>query len=478
MWWCSVPPSGFHLPRATWRPLREKCISRTRSRLRLWRLCGWVSFGSLVCTTSIPRRFFKRCFGVLWARLWWALRRRWCFSSSCLQTWRPKPFLRSIRSLWARGVAVSRFALLRLANRGKKARAVIVGEGQTADALAEEVRANPFRYPFTVVAVVPPKEARRVLPALSQEGAIEWLIVQTDHPSAAQDIGPLLVWATEHGARPVSLLAMYEHIFDRVPLTTAYPILLDHLLQSSARWYEPVKRAFDIVFALVALAVVALLTPLVWLAYRLEGIEGGVWYIHNRVGKGMRSFRAVKFRTLTRLDPEGQLLDEAPNPPTKVGKVLRALSLDELPQAINVLKGEMSFIGPRADALGVAKRLVAELPLYPLRYLVQPGITGWAQTHQRYPEGKISPQNVAESAERLAYDLYYIAHYGWWADVSGAVSDRAHASRASGCFPLASWERAPLRPRKGVCEGFVKVWRRQPQHGPRVLPASPRSRPL
>lgn len=328
----------------------------------------------------------------------------------------PKTILALYTLFVGAGVAVSRFALLWLTTRRKKARAVVVGEGQAVEALAEEVRANPFRYPFMVVAVVSPKEARRELPALSHEGAIEWLIVQTDHPSAAQEIGPLLVWATEHGARPVSLLAMYEHIFDRVPLTTAYPILLDHLLRSSARWYEPIKRAFDIVFALVALAVVVLLIPLVWLAYRLEGVQGGVWYIHGRVGKGMRPFRAVKFRTLTRLDPEGQLLDEAPNPPTRVGKVLRALSLDELPQAINVLKGEMSFIGPRADALGVAKRLVAELPLYPLRYLVQPGITGWAQTHQRYPEGKISPQNVEESAERLAYDLHYIAHYGWWVD--------------------------------------------------------------
>ncbi len=327
----------------------------------------------------------------------------------------PKTILLLYTALVGLGMAAWRLVVVRWGWGWKRSRMVIVGQGGSVQRLVAEIAANPFRYPFTIEAIVDPNNARTALASLAGK-RIDWMVLDTADPKVRAQLSPLLVWAMEREVLPLSLSGLYEHIFDAVPIEGDPQLIIERLLMRRGQWYLPVKRAIDVLLAIVALGLLALLLPFVWIAHRLEGVPGSIWYIHDRIGRGMRPFRAVKFRTLQRVDPVGRLLDEAPNPPTKVGKVLRALSLDELPQAINVLRGEMSFIGPRADAIGVAQRLSEQLPLYPFRYLVPPGITGWAQTHQRYPEGKQSPQNVAESAERLSYDLYYVAHFGWWVD--------------------------------------------------------------
>jgi lipopolysaccharide/colanic/teichoic acid biosynthesis glycosyltransferase len=98
------------------------------------------------------------------------------------------------------------------------------------------------------------------------------------------------------------------------------------------------------------------------------------------------------------------------NPVTRVGHFLRQTSLDEFPQCINILRGELSLIGPRNDIEGLGKRLAQSIPYYMVRYMVRPGITGWAQINQQYEQGNISPQSVEETKMRLAYDFYYIKH--------------------------------------------------------------------
>src|SRR6185436_14398845 len=102
---------------------------------------------------------------------------------------------------------------------------------------------------------------------------------------------------------------------------------------------------------------------------------------------------------------------------TRVGALLRQTSLDEFPQFMNVIRGEISLIGPRSDILGLGKRLAAALPYYDARYLVVPGITGWAQINQQYEQGHLSPQSIEETKVRLAYDFYYLKHRSLWLDV-------------------------------------------------------------
>ncbi|MEL6804403.1 MAG: sugar transferase, partial [Bacteroidota bacterium] len=106
---------------------------------------------------------------------------------------------------------------------------------------------------------------------------------------------------------------------------------------------------------------------------------------------------------------------------TKVGAVLRKTSLDEVPQIWNILKGEMSLIGPRNDIVGLGARLAEEIPYYNIRNFVKPGVTGWAQTNQHYMGTNISPQSIEESRMRLSYDLYYVKNRSLMLDIEIAL---------------------------------------------------------
>jgi lipopolysaccharide/colanic/teichoic acid biosynthesis glycosyltransferase len=97
------------------------------------------------------------------------------------------------------------------------------------------------------------------------------------------------------------------------------------------------------------------------------------------------------------------------------------MSIDELPQCVNILKGEMSLIGPRNDIVGLNQRLSSEIPYYNIRNFVKPGVTGWAQTHQHYMGDNISPQSLEESRIRLAYDLYYVKNRSLMLDIEIAL---------------------------------------------------------
>jgi lipopolysaccharide/colanic/teichoic acid biosynthesis glycosyltransferase len=122
------------------------------------------------------------------------------------------------------------------------------------------------------------------------------------------------------------------------------------------------------------------------------------------------------------------------NKVTRVGSFLRVTSIDEFPQFINILAGELSLIGPRNDIVGLGERLADTIPFYRLRYSVKPGITGWAQINQQYEQGNISPQSIEETKVRLAYDFYYIKNRSLMLDIIIALKT---AKRM--VFRLGSW---------------------------------------
>lgn len=155
------------------------------------------------------------------------------------------------------------------------------------------------------------------------------------------------------------------------------------------------KRLFDFIFSLIALIILSpfLIVITIWLYFANKG--AGVFFSQERPGKGERIFKVIKFKSMTdERDSEGRLLPDSQRL-TKVGRFVRSTSIDELPQLINVLKGDMSFIGPRP-------LLVEYLPYYKerekLRHTVRPGISGWAQVHGR---------NTIKWDARLEYDVFY-----------------------------------------------------------------------
>ena len=165
------------------------------------------------------------------------------------------------------------------------------------------------------------------------------------------------------------------------------------------------KRCISIFGAIMALLVVGWLIILVAIILHFANKGAGVFFTQERPGKDARIYKVIKFKTMTdERDAEGKLLPDAQRL-TKVGKIVRSLSIDELPQLINILKGDMSFIGPRPWK-------VEYLPLYSpeqmRRHEVHPGISGWAQVNGR---------NAISFTKRLEYDVYYVDHLTFGLDV-------------------------------------------------------------
>lgn len=166
-----------------------------------------------------------------------------------------------------------------------------------------------------------------------------------------------------------------------------------------------IKRGLDIALSLGLLAFLAPLLVLTAIAIKLDS-HGQVLYRQRRVGLGGKEFEVFKFRSMI-ADAEAngpQYAAVKDNRITRVGSILRKFRIDEIPQAINVLRGEMSFVGPRPERPEFVRELEQEIPLYHCRHLVKPGITGWAQVKYEYAA------SVAGARNKLRYDLYYIRH--------------------------------------------------------------------
>jgi exopolysaccharide biosynthesis polyprenyl glycosylphosphotransferase len=209
---------------------------------------------------------------------------------------------------------------------------------------------------------------------------------------------------------------LYEQLTRRVPVEHVNEgWVLDALSGFSALTHlgRAGKRLLDLLCGLLGLVGLGFLTPLATLAIRLD--DGGpVLYTQVRAGVDGKPFRIVKFRTM-RSDAEGdghaRWAQRNDARVTRVGQLLRRARLDELPQVINVLRGEMSIVGPRPERPELIADLEQQIPFYRTRLIVRPGLTGWAQIHYGYGS------SVEDALAKLQYDLYYIRHHSVWLDL-------------------------------------------------------------
>jgi lipopolysaccharide/colanic/teichoic acid biosynthesis glycosyltransferase len=176
--------------------------------------------------------------------------------------------------------------------------------------------------------------------------------------------------------------------------------------------FERLKRASDVVLSLLGLVLAAPFIVIAALAIWLEDRDA-VFFRQTRIGKNHAPFALVKLRTMRTATPDDELYTRPGDSRiTRVGRFLRATRLDELPQLWNVLRGEMSLIGPRAEWDRLVERYEREIGCYHFRHLVKPGITGWAQVN--YPYGA----SMEDTIRKLEYDLYYIRHFSFLLDAS------------------------------------------------------------
>lgn len=286
--------------------------------------------------------------------------------------------------------------------------ALLIGSGAEMEQLAREVNENP-RYGIYFVSTL---DLDDVLSTDFQKEIVErvytehigTIVVDTKHENITQ-ILPKLYNLIFSGVRFIDMHKVYEDIFDRVPLSLVqYSWFLENISATRKFTYEFLKRGMDIVLSLPLVLVSAILLPFVYVAIWRED-KGPLFISQERVGKNNRSITIYKVRTMTGSDSGDEVLASR-HVVTKTGAVLRKLRIDELPQLWNVLRGDVSLIGPRPELPAMVKQYEKEVPFYNVRHLIKPGLSGWAQIyHENHPH---HGTNVEATREKLSYDLYYI----------------------------------------------------------------------
>ncbi len=207
------------------------------------------------------------------------------------------------------------------------------------------------------------------------------------------------------GVSIIDFPGFYEIITEKIPVSIINEMwFLENVLEINKKVFEIVKRGIDVVLALILSVPTLILFPPIWLLSKIESPEK-LLVRQKRVGKNGKIFTLYKFRSMYHAsETDGQPKWTSINDEriTKVGNILRKTRLDELPQFWNVLKGEMSFIGPRPERPEFVENLEKEIPHYAMRQLVKPGLSGWAQINFSYGASK------EDAMEKLQYDLYYL----------------------------------------------------------------------
>ncbi|MDP4020699.1 MAG: sugar transferase [Candidatus Adlerbacteria bacterium] len=291
----------------------------------------------------------------------------------------------------------------------KSEEALVVGNRPEVKELAHALAHAPFA-PVRMVEVIDPSSvslAKDVAEALKAH-RVRFIIADFGDGSVSHAFPDMYNFLSA-GVRFFDAMALYEEVFGRIPLS----ILDDrwfarNVSRYSHTLYDPLKRIMDITVAAVGGTLSLVFYPLIILAIKLE--DGGPAIISmTRVGEGGKIFKFYKFRSMSGNDnAEYGAQGTTTLKVTWVGKFLRVSRLDELPQFWNVLKGDLSLIGPRPEAPSLVELYEKEIPYYGVRHLIKPGISGWAQLyHDNHPH---HGAEVGATREKLSYDLYYLKH--------------------------------------------------------------------
>ncbi|MFA6430747.1 MAG: sugar transferase [Candidatus Paceibacterota bacterium] len=213
----------------------------------------------------------------------------------------------------------------------------------------------------------------------------------------------------------VDFSKLYADVFDRIPLSLLkYNWFIENISLKKNNIYDFLKRITDLIFALFFGFFSLVLYPFVYLAIKMDD-RGQVFIFQERIGKGGKIIKIPKFRSM-KISDGGKWLEKDDQRITRVGRFIRKARIDELPQLLSVIKGDMSLIGPRPDIYNLGIDLVKKIPYYSIRNIIKPGLSGWAQIKQ-----DVVPQSVEETRDRLSYDLYYIKNRSLFLDLKIAL---------------------------------------------------------
>ncbi len=342
----------------------------------------------------------------------------------------PTATLWRANSLYAMILAVVAIFLIRLAATQVagadvfRRRILVLGAGPRAARLAE--LAERPGSGLSIVGHIAMSDAERAVPGALHRGTVANL---AEHAIALNAGEVVLAMEERRGSLPLADLLRVKttgvHVNDiasfieretgRVDLATTNPsgLIFSDGFSAGQRLSKAGKRLFDIVASLIVLVIGLPLVLIAALAVKLDS-KGPVFYRQTRVGLFGAPYDVVKIRSMrTDAEAAGKAVWASENDPriTRVGKIIRQTRIDELPQLWCVLKGDMSFVGPRPERPSFVEELTRDLPFYAERHMVKPGLTGWAQIN--YPYGA----SVEDARAKLEYDLYYAKNYSPFLDL-------------------------------------------------------------
>jgi len=239
---------------------------------------------------------------------------------------------------------------------------------------------------------------------ISKNPQLGYEIINEEHSSEAS---ALIIIDSE------SLVDFYEKVMSRVSLDLLSKEWFDFVVsRSNLDIYDTFKRFFDFVGGIILFIISLPLWPIIGLLIKLDP-RGPILYRSIRIGKNRKKFIIYKFRTMVqgadKIGPSWTLKNDSRI--TKIGKVLRFTHLDEVPQVLNIIKGDISFVGPRPEEEKLTELFVKEIPFYEYRFLMKPGVIGWAQIN--YPHGS----SIEDARKKLEYDFYYFKNRNLFFDL-------------------------------------------------------------
>ena len=285
----------------------------------------------------------------------------------------------------------------------------IIGENPQSEELAKIIQKNPYLGYKLIGFFDPEKDILKQILA----NKINTLILAENLESNT----PLVKKLYQCLPSKIGFMDMskaYEIISEKVPISfITQTWFLENLKEKQKELTDKLKRLVDVALSLAILICSFPLWPLIMMAIKLND-KGPVFYSQRRIGKGGVPFLLIKFRSMRKNAEKetGAVWAEKKDPRiTRVGKFLRQTHLDEIPQMINILKGDISLVGPRPERPEFVTQLEKEIPYYRLRHLIKPGFTGWAQV--KFPYAR----SVEDSFEKFQYDLYYIKNRNLFLDL-------------------------------------------------------------
>jgi exopolysaccharide biosynthesis polyprenyl glycosylphosphotransferase len=293
----------------------------------------------------------------------------------------------------------------------KKQKSIIIGSGDTYEALVDELTRNPHIGITLLSAINVDNYNLKQLATVLETTAPSSIIVDM-RDERIKPYFDTIYKEIFRGCVVLDIVDVYEDVFDMVPLSLVNQDWIFRSINLSRR-YDSLKRAIDLVLAIPALFITGIIFyPFVYLAIKIE--DGGpIFFSQKRVGKHGKLFSVYKFRSMEN-KPANELHETKSI--TRVGAFMRKTRIDELPQLWNVLRGDVSLIGPRPESPALVEQYTKSVPFYNVRHIVRPGLSGWAQIQQH--EAPKFGIDIKQTSTKLSYDLYYLEHSSFMNDIA------------------------------------------------------------